>query len=110
MSGNALKGKFSRMTKITIPLGTPSPFRIPATPAQPDQQPIERIGVSAETAAEMLAVSPRTMWNLAKEQKIRTVRIGTRDIFSVQSLREFVDGKTGITDKSDIACVAEGRR
>jgi len=97
------------MTKITIPLGTPSPFRIPAKPVQPEKN-IERIGVSAETAAEMLAVSPRTMWNLAKEQKIRTVRIGTRVIFSVQSLREFVDGKTGITDKSDIACVAEGRR
>jgi len=97
------------MTKITIPTGTNSPFRIPATPLQPEPQPTERIGVSVEIAAEMISVGVRTMWNLAKEKKVRTVRVGTRVVFSVQSLREFVDGKTGITDKSDIAWVAEGK-
>jgi hypothetical protein len=49
------------------------------------------------------------MWNLAKEGKVRTVRTNRRVIFSVQSLREFVDGKTGITDTSGTACVA-GRK
>ena len=67
------------------------------------------IGVSAEVASEMIGVGVRTMWNLAKEEKIRTVRIGTRVIFSAQSLREFVDGKPVTADKSDIACVAEGK-
>ena len=47
-------------------------------------------------------------WIIA--EKIRTVRIGTRVIFSVQSLREFVDGKTAIADTESIACVAEERR
>ena len=97
------------MTRITIPTGTSAAIRIPEKPVQTELQPIERIGVSVETAAEMLAVCTRTMWNLAKEQKVHTVRIGTRVIFSVQSLREFVDGKTGITDKSGTACVAEGK-
>jgi excisionase family DNA binding protein len=96
------------MTKISIPAGTNSAFRIPAKPGQPEKN-VERIGVSAETAAEMLGVGVRTMWTLAKEQKIRTVRIGTRVIFSVQSLREFIDGKPAIADTKDIACVAEGK-
>ena len=80
------------MTKITIP------------PAQHD---LERLGVSVKTAAKMLDVSERTMWTLAKEQKIRTARVGTRVIFSVESLREFVGGKqnfstvtTGHSDKN----------
>ena len=96
------------MTKITIPTGTKTAFRIPAKPVQVPQS-IERIGVSAETAAEMLGVGTRTMWNLAKEQKVRTVRIGTRVVFSVQSLREFIDGKPEPADKPDVACVAEGK-
>jgi len=70
------------MTKITI---------------EPAKQDIERLGVSVKTAAKMLDVSERTMWTLAKEQKIRTSRIGTRVIFSVESLREFVDGKQNVS-------------
>jgi hypothetical protein len=96
------------MTIITIPTGTDSCIRIPAQPEK-TEQPVERIGVSVETAAEMLAVCPRTMWNLAKEQKVRTVRIGTRVIFSVQSLREFIDGVPANADNNGIACVAEGK-
>ena len=98
------------MTRITIPLGTKTAFRIPPKPAPEPKQDIERIGVSAEVAAEMIGVSTSTMWNLAKKQKIRTVRTGTRVIFSVQSLREFVDGKPALADTEDIACVAEERR
>ena len=99
----------SRMTKFTIPSGTKTAFRIPAKPAQPEKQDIERIGVSVEVASDMIGVGVRTMWNLAKEQKVRTVRIGTRVVFSVQSLREFIDGKPATADKPDIACVAEGK-
>jgi hypothetical protein len=57
----------------------------------------------------MIGVSARTMWTLAKEQKIRTVRIGTRVIFSVQSIREFIDGKPATADIENVACVAEGK-
>ena len=98
-----------RMTKFTIPSGTKTAFRIPAKPAQPEKQNIEHIGVSAEVASEMLGVGVRTMWNLAKEQKVRTVRIGRRVLFSVQSLREFVDGRPADADKPNVACVAEGK-
>jgi excisionase family DNA binding protein len=98
------------MTKITIPRSPDSIIRIPAKTEQPVQaEAIERIGVSVKIAAEMLGVSDRTVWNLAKKGKIHTVRIGTRVIFSVQSLRDFVNGKTESADESDIACVAEGK-
>jgi hypothetical protein len=94
------------MTKISIPTGTDSIIRIPEKPeAQPES--IERIGVSAKIAAEMLGVSERTMWILEKEQKIHTRRIGRRVLFSVQSLRDFVNGKSENADNVDTACVAE---
>jgi|GEM_PF-2455485 len=97
------------MKKFTIPSGTKTAFRIPAKPAQPEKQNIEHISVSVERASEMLGVGVSTMWALAKAQKVRTVRIGTRVVFSVQSLREFIDGKSEPADKPDIACVAEGK-
>jgi len=77
---------------ITIPNNTTSAtFQIPA---KPDDQPnIEQLGVSAKVAAEMLGVCERTMWRLAKNGHVRSIRIGKRVIFSVQSLRELVDGK-----------------
>ena len=100
----------SAMTKFTIPPGTKTAFRIPPKPVSTTKQDIERIGVSAEIASEMIGVSVSTMWSLAKSQKIRTIRVGTRVIFSVRSLREFVDGKPAIADREDVACVAEERR
>jgi excisionase family DNA binding protein len=54
---------------------------------------LERIGVSAEEAAVMLDLSVRSIWVLVKDKRIRHVRFGMRVIISVQSLREFVDGK-----------------
>jgi len=53
----------------------------------------ERIGVSMSKAAKMLDLSERHVWTLVKEEKIRSVKSGTRTIVSVQSLREYVDGK-----------------
>ena len=63
-------------------------LRIP--PKEP--QEVERIGVSADDAAVMLGVSVRTVWKLAKDGTVRTSKIGRRTVFSVQSLREIVDG------------------
>ena len=83
---------------ITIPLNTNSGIRIPAR--QPDPKPerkrtenIERLGVSIQEAAKMLGISRPHFYPLVKEGKIRTIQIGKRVIVSVQSLREFVDGK-----------------
>jgi hypothetical protein len=94
------------MTKISIPTGTDSIIRIPEKPEQLPE-PIERIGVSVRIAAEMLGVSERTMWILEKQKKVRAVRLDRRVLFSVQSLRDFVNGKSEHADNVDTACVAE---
>jgi hypothetical protein len=80
---------------ITIPANTDSCVQIPArtTPKSERTEDVEHIGVSAAKAAAMIGVCERTIWKLAKAGAIRSVRIGTRCIFSVQSIREFVDGK-----------------
>jgi len=90
------------MKTIRIPLGKTTPFQIiPKSKNEPTEQ-VERIGVSAKRAAEMIDVCERTIWNLAKEGKIRAIRIGKRVIISVKSLREFVDGATKIALDLDL--------
>jgi len=82
------------MIPILVPARSNVRVRIPIKnnkPAPPDD--IERIGVSMRTAAKMLELSERSMWVLVKEKKIRSIKCGARVIVSVQSLREFVDGK-----------------
>jgi len=86
------------MTTIRPVVGPHSRIRMPAKNNQlkpkkqwPDK--IERIGVSVEEAATMLSLCVRSVWVLVKEGKIRHVKFGTRCIISVQSLREYVDGK-----------------
>jgi excisionase family DNA binding protein len=84
------------MPKITVPTGSGSRIQIPAKYEQLKQNEkgeLERIGVSVEEAAVMLSLCTRSVWVLVKEGKIRHVKFGTRCIVSVQSLREYVDGK-----------------
>jgi excisionase family DNA binding protein len=85
------------MPKITVPTGSGSRIYIPAKHEQLKQKEkgeLERIGVSVEEAAVMLSLCTRSVWVLVKEGKIRHVKFGTRCIVSVQSLREYVDGKS----------------
>jgi excisionase family DNA binding protein len=84
---------------ITIPLNTNTGIRIPAgtTQAPSDskrKEDIRPIGVSIPQAAKMLGVSKKTFYPLIREGKVRTIKIGRRVLVSVQSLHEFVDGKT----------------
>jgi len=83
---------------ITIPFKTNTGIRIPARlpeskPERKRTENIERIGVSIQEAATMLGISKPHFLPLIKEGQIRTVKIGRRILVSVQSLREFVDGK-----------------
>ena len=83
---------------ITIPLNSNTGIRIPArTPQKKPEgkqtESIPPIGVSIPQAAKMLGVSKDTFMVLVKEEKVRTVRINKRVIVSIQSLRDFVDGK-----------------
>ena len=82
---------------ITIPARPQSRIRIPAKVEKPKAERIATtplIGTSISKAAQMLGINKRTFLPLIKEGKVRTVRVGKRIIVSVQSLRDFVDGKT----------------
>jgi len=84
---------------ITIPLNTKSGIRIPmrTPPEKPKKERTESpppIGVSIPQAAKLLNVGKPLMSNLVKTGKIRAVKLGKRVVVSVQSLCEFVDGKT----------------
>ena len=80
---------------ITVPANSDTCVQIPAKTAPKSErtEDIDPIGVSAAKAAAMIGVCERTIWKLAKAGAIRSVRIGTRCIFSVQSLHELVNGK-----------------
>ena len=79
----------NKNTGIRIPAGTP-----PEKPKPKQTENIERIGVSVQDAAKMLGISKPLFYPLIKEGKVRTVTVGRRILVSVQSLREFVDGKS----------------
>ena len=92
------------MTYFTIPTGTESRISIPAKAEKSQQKSggdVERIGVSVANAAAMLDLCERSVWTLMKTGKLRYVCVGTRRIVSVQSLREFVDGKKEPCDSKE---------
>ena len=83
---------------ITIPLNTNSGIRISAKPAdpKPERKPAEsipQIGVSIPQATKMLNIGKPLMSLLVRTGQIRAIKLGKRIVVSVQSLREFVDGK-----------------
>ena len=83
---------------ITIPSNTNTGIRLPARkpqekPQKERSESIAPIGVSIPQAAKLLNVGKPLMSHLVKTGKIRAVKLGKRVVVSVQSLREFVDGK-----------------
>lgn len=67
-------------------------INIPRKPAEavPPTLP-ERLAVNVKEAAHMLSVSERTVWTLAKIDRIKSKKIGGRIVFPVDSLRSFLD-------------------
>jgi len=81
---------------ITIPSNTKSRVCIPAKTTSPKDEchvTIERIGYSIKETMQSLGVSKMTVCALIKQGKIQSIKVGKRRIVSVQSLRDFVDGK-----------------
>ena len=100
---------------ITIPLNSNTGIQIPVVtpPEQPkpkQTESIERIGVSTQEAAKMLGISKPLFLPLIKEGKIRTVTVGRRILVSVQSLRDFVDGKNAPDNSVDNAAELQGEK
>ena len=62
------------------------------SPAAPTAPVVEPIGISAKEAAKALSISERTLWQFTKDGVIPAVKVGSRVIYSVDALREFVNG------------------
>ena len=52
---------------------------------------IEPLGVSVKDAAKALSISERTLWQLTKDGKIPATKAGSRVIYSVDALKDFVN-------------------
>jgi excisionase family DNA binding protein len=58
--------------------------------------------VDEREAARFLGVSPRTIWTLAANGELPTVKIGRRKMYSVESLKEFVlarESRAGVDER-----------
>ena len=70
-----------------------------ASRKSPPPPPIaERLAVSKKEAAAMLGVSERSLDNWAKQGKIVVRRAGTRVLFPVKALQDFINGIDSAND------------
>lgn len=53
---------------------------------------IDRWAVSVREAAALLSVSERSVWNMAKRGDIQSRHIGGRVVFTVDSIKAFLEG------------------
>ena len=65
---------------------------IPIRPTQ-QEKPIEPIAVNSANAAKMLGVSSKTLASWTKKGLIPHRRIGGRILYSVEGIKELVEGK-----------------
>ena len=100
---------------ITIPLNTNSGIRILAKQAEPKPEhkqveSVPQIGVSIPQAAKLLNIGKPLMSLLIKTGQIRAIKLGKRVVVSVQSLREFVDGKEEPRNSRDHNAKLQGEK
>ena len=71
---------------INVLLATLSVLGYDVTSELPDQQ----LAYSEQEAAGLLGISPRTLFTLRKEGKVRAVKIGKRVVYSREELQRFL--------------------
>ncbi len=52
--------------------------------------PGQQLAYSEQEAAKLLSISPRTLFTLRKEGKVRAVKVGNRVIYSREELKRFL--------------------
>jgi len=58
---------------------------------QDPKPPVLRLTASADEVAEMLGVSPRTIFKLTKQGKLPHKRLGTRVVYPIAALKRYLD-------------------
>ena len=57
----------------------------------PSSPTIEPLCISAKDAARVLSISDRHLWQLTKDKKVPSIKIGCRVVYSVDALKDFVN-------------------
>lgn len=70
------------MSMITIPRKTTT-----------NQNSVETLTVNAATAAKMIGISSRLLWEKTKAGEVPCIRIGRKLLYSRQKLQAFVNGE-----------------
>ena len=68
-------------------------FIIPTQGRLPEKEP-EPLAVNSRAAARMLGISERTLYKLAKEGMVVCQKVGWRSLYSVASLKAFLETPT----------------
>ncbi len=68
-----------------------------STNRSPDEQP--KLAVSAREAAAMLCISERLLWSWTKSGKVPHLRVGVRVLYSVESLRAWVNEQSSSSSR-----------
>ena len=64
---------------------------------------VTALAVSVKDAAEMLGVSTRSIWALAKRNEIQTRKIGARTVFTVSSIEAFLYGTDTVQKHENVS-------
>ncbi len=54
----------------------------------------QRLAYNEQEAAQLLSISPRTLFTLRKEGKVRAIKVGNRVIYSRDELLRFLNSST----------------
>ena len=63
----------------------------------PQSSEPDRLTVSRSEAARMLGISERLLWTLTNRKEVPHLRIGTRVLYPVRSLQQWLESRTTST-------------
>ena len=85
----ALYGMLSGFVPTTLTKGEQTMFRIPQKPEEKKKEPL---AVNSVEVCKLLGVSSTTLTKWTREGKIPHRRIGRRILYSIEALKNFIEG------------------
>lgn len=79
-------------------------------PEHQDTNCSDRLLVNIPEGARRLSISPRSFWQMLKDGRIPTVRVGRRTLVDPRDLTAFIDSAKGVPDKATSATPASASR
>ncbi len=64
--------------------------------------PVPRLALNLEESGEAISVCGKTVANLIRDGRLRSVRVGTRHLVPVSELQRWLDSEAGQTVESEV--------